>query len=65
MASTPKSRDSWRSDVDPIQLAAILGGTIVLASVIGVEVGLSVALIELGLGVHIVRSSWCAEAAIE
>jgi Kef-type K+ transport system membrane component KefB len=37
--------------VDPIQLAAILAGTIVLASVISVEVGLSVALIELGLGV--------------
>jgi len=37
--------------VDPIQLAAILAGTIVLASVVSVEVGLSVALIELGLGV--------------
>jgi Kef-type K+ transport system membrane component KefB len=37
--------------VDPIQLAAILAGTIVLASVLSVEVGLSVALIELGLGV--------------
>jgi Kef-type K+ transport system membrane component KefB len=37
--------------VDPIQVAAILAGAIVLASVISVEVGLSVALIELGLGV--------------
>jgi Kef-type K+ transport system membrane component KefB len=37
--------------VDPIQLAAILAGAIVLASVISVEAGLSVALIELGLGV--------------
>ena len=37
--------------MDSIQLAAILAGTIVLASVISVEVGLSVALIELGLGV--------------
>jgi len=37
--------------VDSVQLAAILAGTIVLASVLSVEVGLSVALIELGLGV--------------
>jgi Kef-type K+ transport system membrane component KefB len=37
--------------VDPIQLAAVLAGTILLASVVSVEVGLSVALIELGLGV--------------
>jgi Kef-type K+ transport system membrane component KefB len=37
--------------VDPVQLAAILATAIVLASVISVEVGLSVALIELGLGV--------------
>ena len=37
--------------MDPIQVAAVLAGTIVLASVVSVEVGLSVALIELGLGV--------------
>jgi Kef-type K+ transport system membrane component KefB len=37
--------------VDPIQLAAVLAAIVVLASVISVEVGLSVALIELGLGV--------------
>jgi Kef-type K+ transport system membrane component KefB len=37
--------------VDPIQLAAILAAAIVLASMVSVEVGLSVALIELGLGV--------------
>ena len=37
--------------MDPIQLAAILAGTVLLASVISVEIGLSVALIELGLGV--------------
>ena len=37
--------------MDSNQLAAILAATVVLASVISVEVGLSVALIELGLGV--------------
>jgi Kef-type K+ transport system membrane component KefB len=37
--------------VDPVQLAAVLAVTIVVASMISVEVGLSVALIELGLGV--------------
>ena len=35
----------------PIQLAAVLAATVVLASMISVELGLSVALIELGLGV--------------
>jgi Kef-type K+ transport system membrane component KefB len=37
--------------VDPIQLAAVLAAVVVLASIISVELGLSVALIELGLGV--------------
>ena len=37
--------------MDPIQRAAILAGTFVLASGISVEVGLSVSLIELGLDV--------------
>jgi Kef-type K+ transport system membrane component KefB len=37
--------------MDPTQVAAVLAATIVLASIISVEVGLSVALIELGLGV--------------
>jgi len=37
--------------VDSVQLAAVLSVVIVLASMISVEVGLSVALIELGLGV--------------
>jgi Kef-type K+ transport system membrane component KefB len=37
--------------LDSVQLAAILAAAIVLASMISVEVGLSVALIELGLGV--------------
>ncbi len=37
--------------MEPVQLAAVLAAVVVLASVISVEVGLSVALIELGLGV--------------
>lgn len=37
--------------MEPVQLAAVLAAVVVLASMISVEVGLSVALIELGLGV--------------
>ncbi len=37
--------------MDSVQLAAVLAAAIVLASMISVEIGLSVALIELGLGV--------------
>jgi Kef-type K+ transport system membrane component KefB len=37
--------------MDPIQLAAVLAATVVLASMISVELGISVALLELGLGV--------------
>ena len=37
--------------MDATQTAAVLAATVVLASVISVEVGLSVALIELALGV--------------
>jgi len=37
--------------MDPIQLGAVLAAVVVLASVISVELGISVALIELGLGV--------------
>ena len=37
--------------MDPVQLAAVLAAVVVLASMISVELGLSVALIELGLGV--------------
>src|SRR6266536_174124 len=39
--------------MDPTQVAAVLAATVVLASIISVEAGLSVALIELGLGVVI------------
>jgi Kef-type K+ transport system membrane component KefB len=37
--------------MEPVQLAAILAAVVVIASMISVELGLSVALIELGLGV--------------
>ena len=37
--------------MDPVQLAALLAAAILIGSMISVEVGLSVALIELGLGV--------------
>jgi Kef-type K+ transport system membrane component KefB len=37
--------------VEPVQLAAVLAATVVLASVLSVELGISVALFELGLGV--------------
>jgi Kef-type K+ transport system membrane component KefB len=37
--------------MEPVQLAAILAGAVLLASMISVEVGISVALIELALGV--------------
>jgi len=37
--------------VEPVQLAAILGGAALLASTVSVETGISVALIELALGV--------------
>jgi Kef-type K+ transport system membrane component KefB len=37
--------------VDPVQLAAVLSAAVVLASMISVELGLSVALIELAIGV--------------
>jgi Kef-type K+ transport system membrane component KefB len=37
--------------VEPVQVAAILAATIVVASMLSVELGISVALLELGLGV--------------
>jgi Kef-type K+ transport system membrane component KefB len=37
--------------MDPVQLAAVLAAVVVLASILSVELGISVALIELGLGV--------------
>jgi Kef-type K+ transport system membrane component KefB len=37
--------------MEPVQLAAILTGAVLLASMVSVEVGISVALIELGFGV--------------
>ena len=37
--------------MEPVQLAAVLAGAVLVASVVSVEVGISVALIELGLGI--------------
>src|SRR5450631_4701409 len=37
--------------MEPVQLAAILSGTVLLASMVSVEIGVSVALIELAFGV--------------
>jgi Kef-type K+ transport system membrane component KefB len=37
--------------VDSVQLAAVLAAAVLLASVISIEIGLSVALVELALGV--------------
>jgi hypothetical protein len=37
--------------MEPVQLAAILAGPVLVASMISVDVGISVALIELALGV--------------
>ena len=37
--------------MEPVQLAAILAGAVLIASIVSVEVGISVALIELALGV--------------
>lgn len=42
--------------VEPVQLAAVLAGVVVLASVLSVELGLSVALLELGLGVVVANA---------
>ena len=39
--------------MDPVQLAAVLGGAVLLASMVSVELGISVALIELALGVFL------------
>src|SRR5438132_3763389 len=37
--------------MEPVQLAAILAGAVLVASMISVEIGISVALVELALGV--------------
>jgi Kef-type K+ transport system membrane component KefB len=39
--------------MDPVQLAAVLAGAVVLASMLSVELGVSVALLELGIGVAV------------
>jgi hypothetical protein len=42
--------------MSPVELAALLAVVVVVASMISVEVGISVALIELALGVVVGRS---------
>ncbi len=37
--------------MEPVQLAAVLAGLVLLASMVSVELGMSVALLELALGV--------------
>ncbi|MFN2466717.1 MAG: cation:proton antiporter, partial [Gaiellaceae bacterium] len=52
MASTKQSSMfSWRPYMEPVQLAAVLAAVVVLASMLSVELGVSVALLELALGV--------------
>jgi Kef-type K+ transport system membrane component KefB len=52
MASTDRQVDAtWRSTVEPIQLAAVLAAVVLVASILSVELGITVALLELTLGV--------------
>jgi Kef-type K+ transport system membrane component KefB len=52
MASTERQTDGkWRPRVSPIELAAVLAAVVVVASMVSVELGITVALIELTLGV--------------
>src|SRR5438270_4588484 len=52
MASTERQADAkWRSPMDAIQLAAALGALVLVASIVSVEAGVIVALVELTLGV--------------
>src|SRR5437588_9396169 len=52
MASTRSVNPcSWRSAVSPVELAAVLAAAALLASMVSVELGVTVALFELGLGV--------------
>ena len=64
MASTPGFADNGGGGMSDIAVAALLAGTVLLASTISVEIGLSVALIELVAGVvvgnafHLDVPSW-------
>src|SRR6476620_6770013 len=53
MASTPCRTTTWRCAVSDMALAALLAVTILLASMVSIESGLSVALIELAAGVAV------------
>ena len=57
--------------MDPVQLAAVLAAVVVIASMLSVEPGISVALLELGLGVVVgnlfdlnADTPWCAPAGM-
>jgi len=52
MASTPRAHETREATtLEPVQLAAILAAAVVVASMLSVEAGIAVALLELGLGV--------------
>jgi Kef-type K+ transport system membrane component KefB len=51
MASTARPATNVEVNVSPVQLAAVLGAVVLLASMLSVELGITVALIELTLGV--------------
>ena len=51
--------------MEPVQLAAILAGAVLLASMVSVEVGISVALVELALGVALGNTSAPAAAGFK
>src|SRR3989441_8851410 len=52
MASTPRAHETREATtLEPVQLAAILASAVVVASMLSVEAGIAVALLELGLGV--------------
>src|SRR5947207_342947 len=51
MASTERHRREVEANVEPIQLAAVLAAVVLVASMLSVELGVTVALVELTLGV--------------
>src|SRR6266542_861174 len=51
MASIPSNDEGDAIPMEPVQLAAILATVVVIASMLSVELGIAVALLELGLGV--------------
>src|SRR5438067_6499453 len=66
MASTPSPPWNGGRGMSDVAIAALLAGTVLVASTISIEIGLSVALIELFLGVvvgnafHLAVPGWLA-----